>query len=122
MKITQNKLDPNYKGDTPDELKDLKYDYKLIKGGDGHLYVSIQPLMRDVANSLKKMNEIDTSSMNEETHRIFELKMLGLMTVYEFLGAFITEQQLKDKAQEIKGTVALNTDDGYHSGGMHGKH
>ena len=110
MKTTQNKLDPNYKGDTPDELKDLKYDYKLIKGGDGYLYVSIQPLMRDVANSLKKMNEIDTSTMSEETHRIFELKMLGLMTIYEFMGAFITEQQLKDKATEIKGDIALEAE------------
>lgn len=110
MKITSNKLDPNYKGDTPDELKNLSYDYKLIKGGDGYLYVSIQPLMRDIANSLKKMHEIDTSEMNEETHRIFELKMLGLMTIYEFMGAFVTEQQLKDKAAEITGTVSLEAE------------
>jgi hypothetical protein len=48
--------------------------------------------------------------------------MLGLTTVYEFLGAFITEQQIKDTAAELKGVVPLNTDDGYHSGGIHVKH
>jgi hypothetical protein len=118
MKTTKNKLDPDYKSDTPDELKNLEYSYKLIKGGDGYLYVSIQPLMKDVAKSMAKMQEIDTSGMNEETQRIFELKLLGLMTVYEFLGAFVTEQQLKDKAEEIKGTVNLNVDDGYKAAGV----
>ena len=93
---------------TPEQLKGMEYTYRLMKGGDGYLYVSIQPLMKDIAKSIAAMQGIDTSGMSEEAERIFDLKMLGLVTVYEFLGGFITEQQLKDKKQELSGTVSLN--------------
>ena len=91
----------------------VDYTYKLMKGGDGHLYVSIQPLMKDIAESIKQMHTMDISHLSDENQRIFDLKMLGLTTVYEFLGAFITEQQLKDAAAELKGTVPLNTENNY---------
>jgi hypothetical protein len=91
----------------------IEYTYKLMKGGDGHLYVSIQPLMKDIAASVSKMHTMDVSSLSDENQRIFDLKMLGLTTVYEFLGAFVTEQQLKDSAADLKGTVPLNTSDSY---------
>ena len=89
---------------------ELDYSYKLIKGGDGHLYVSIQPLMKDIAESIKQMHSMDISNLSEENHRIFDLKMLGLTTVYEFLGGFVTEQQLKDASAELKGNIDLNTE------------
>jgi hypothetical protein len=92
----------------------VDYTYKLMKGGDGFLYVSIQPLMKDVAESVRQMQEMDVSHLSDENQRIFDLKMLGLTTVYEFLGAFVTEQLLKDKAAEIKGTVPLNVKDSYY--------
>jgi hypothetical protein len=92
---------------------ELNYSYKLIKGGDGHLYVSIQPLMKDIAESVRQMHEMDVSHLSDENQRIFDLKMLGLTTVYEFLGAFVTEQMLRDKAAELKGVVPLNTSDSY---------
>jgi hypothetical protein len=92
---------------------ELNYSYKLIKGGDGHLYVSIQPLMKDIAESVKQMHNMDVSTLSDDNQRIFDLKMLGLTTVYEFLGAFVTEQMLRDKAAELKGTVPLNTSDSY---------
>lgn len=92
----------------------IDYTYKLIKGGDGHLYVSIQPLMKDIAESIKKMHTMDVSHLSDENQRVFDLKMLGLTTVYEFLGAFITEQQLKDKSAELKGNIPLNVDDNYN--------
>lgn len=91
---------------------ETNYTYKLIKGSDGHLYVSIQPLMKDIAESVKQMHSMDISHLSDENQRIFDLKMLGLTTVYEFLGAFITEQQLKDAAAELKGDVNLNITDG----------
>ena len=92
---------------------ELNYSYKLIKGGDGHLYVSIQPLMKDIAESVKQMHNMDVSSLSDDNQRIFDLKMLGLTTVYEFLGAFVTEQKLKDVAADLKGIVPLNTSDSY---------
>lgn len=90
----------------------VEYTYKLIKGGDGHLYVSIQPLMKDIAESIKKMHGMDISHLSPENQKVFDLKMLGLTTVYEFLGAFITEQQLKDAAAELKGSVDIIKTDG----------
>jgi len=92
----------------------VEYTYKLMKGGDGHLYVSIQPLMKDIAESIKKMHDMDISHLSDENQKIFDLKMLGLTTVYEFLGAFITEQTLKDASAELKGNVPLNINDGYN--------
>lgn len=91
----------------------VEYTYKLMKGGDGYLYVSIQPLMKDIAESIKKMHSMDISHLSDENQRIFDLKMLGLTTVYEFLGAFVTEQQLRDAAAEIKGNVPINTSDSF---------
>jgi hypothetical protein len=92
----------------------IDYTYKLMKGGDGYLYVSIQPLMKDIAASVKQMHTMDISELSDENQRIFDLKMLGLTTVYEFLGAFVTEQQLKDAAADLKGTVPLNVKDSYY--------
>ena len=87
----------------------VNYTYKLIKGTEGHLYVSIQPLMKDIARSVAVMQQLDTSTLNEEEFNIYELKIKGLVTVYEFLGAFITEQQLKDAHNELKGNIELPT-------------
>lgn len=92
----------------------MEYTYKLMKGGDGHLYVSIQPLMKDIAKSVASMQNMDISHLSDDQQRVFDLKMLGLTTVYEFLGAFITEQQLRDAANELKGTVPLNISDNYN--------
>ena len=100
----------------------VDYTYKLMKGGDGYLYVSIQPLMKDIAASVSKMHTMDISHLTDEQQRIFDLKMLGLTTVYEFLGAFVTEQQLKDAAADLKGTVPLNTSDSYSPIGEGFKH
>lgn len=90
----------------------VEYTYKLIKGGDGYLYVSIQPLMKDIAESIKKMQAMDVSHLSDQNQKVFDLKLLGLTTVYEFLGAFITEQQLKDAANELKGNVDILKTDG----------
>lgn len=96
----------------------IEYTYKLIKGADGYLYVSVQPLMKDIQISAEKMVEMDTSNLSPENKEIFELKLLGLKTVYEFLGALVTEQLLKDKAHELKGNVPLNTESNYYPAGV----
>jgi len=95
----------------------VEYTYKMIKGGDGHLYISVQPLMRDIAKSVAIMQQMDVSDLNEDNQKIFDLKLLGLTTVYEFLGGFLTEQKLKDSAAELKGTVPLNTHNTFYENG-----
>jgi hypothetical protein len=90
------------------DIEQINYTYKLMKGSDGYLYVSIQPLMKDIANSIAALQKMDVKDLNEEDYLIYELKIKGLVTIYEFLGGFITEQQLKDKQTEIKGNITLN--------------
>lgn len=87
----------------------LEYTYKLFKGSDNQVYVSVGLLMDDIKSSIEKMMQINTDDLSQENKQIFELKMLGLKTVYEFMGALQTEQWLKDKKQELNGNVPLNT-------------
>ena len=65
--------------------------------------------MTDIKNSIEQMMDIDVTELNDDNKNIFDMKILGLKTVYEFLGALQTEQWLKDKAKEIKGDTAINT-------------
>jgi len=90
----------------------LEYKYKLFKGSDEQVYVSVGLLMGDIKNSIEHMMDINIDELNDENKKIFELKILGLKTVYEFMGALQTEQWLKDKKEELNGTVPLNVGGG----------
>lgn len=91
----------------------IEYTYKLFKGADNTIYVSVGPLMEDIQKSIEKMMEMDITELSQDNKQIFDLKILGLKTVYEFLGALQTEQFLKDKAQELKGNLPINTDSNF---------
>ena len=91
------------------EQKQLEYKYKLFKGSDEQVYVSVGLLMDDIKSSIEQMVDIDVTELNDDNKHIFDMKILGLKTVYEFLGALQTEQWLKDKAKEIKGDTPINT-------------
>ena len=91
----------------PTTPQGIQFNYKLIKGGDNHTYVSLEPLMDDIQKSVDKMMEIDISDLSSDNKQLFDLKLLGLKTVYEFLGALKTEQTLREKAQELKGNIPL---------------
>lgn len=87
----------------------LEYNYKLFKGSDDQVYVSVGLLMDDIKKSIEQMMNIDVSELDDDNKQIFDLKILGLKTVYEFMGALQTEQWLKDKAKEIKGDTAIKS-------------
>jgi len=87
----------------------LEYTYKLIKQ-DGELLVTVKPLMNDIEKSIHQMMEINVDDLSTENKQIFDLKILGLKTVYEFLGALVQEQTLKDMGQELKGRVNIQVD------------
>lgn len=91
----------------------MEYTYKLFKGSDDQVYVSVGLLMQDIDKSIEQMMDIDVTSLDTTDKQIFDLKILGLKTVYEFLGALQTEQYLKDKRQELNGTVPLNTESNF---------
>lgn len=74
--------------------------YKLAKAEDGVIWVSIQPLMDDIRDSKTKLFAVDTSRLSKEQKSEFQLRMIGLEAVYEFLGALVTEKQLEELRQE----------------------
>lgn len=92
---------------------EIEYTYKLFKGADNHLYVSVGPLMKDIELSIEKLYDMNIDHLSDENKQIFDLKLLGLKTVYEFLGALQMEQNLKDAKEELKGQVPLNTDSNF---------
>jgi hypothetical protein len=89
----------------------LEYSYKLTKDEDGELLVTVKPLMTDIEKSITQMMEMDISELSEDNQRLFDLKILGLKTIYEFLGALVQEQYLKDTKQELKGRVNIKIDE-----------
>jgi len=88
----------------------MNYTYKLMRQTDGTLLVTIQPLMNDIQKSIDGLMDIDISTLSSEDKQIFDLKILGLKTVYEFLGSLVQEQLLRDKQLEIsRGNLFIQT-------------
>ena len=87
----------------------IQYTYKLSKDNNGELLVTVKPLMNDIEKSIHKMVEIPIDTLSDKDKEIFNLKILGLKTIHEFLGALVQEQTLKDAASELKGTVNIQT-------------
>ena len=79
-----------------------------MTGSDGELWCTIKPLMADIQNAMEDMTEIDSGKLNQEDYYIFQMKLLGLKTVYEFLGALQTEQFLKDEQKKMSGIVNIS--------------
>ena len=70
--------------------------YKLEKGPDGTVWVSIQPLQMDINKSLEHLVSIDTSTMTAQEQDIMEFNILGMKAIYTFLGALLEEQKQKE--------------------------
>jgi len=87
----------------------IEYTYRLAKDQDGELLVTVKPLMNDIETSIQQMMDIPIDTLTQEDKEIFNLKILGLKTIHEFLGALVQEQFLKDAARELKGTVNIQT-------------
>ena len=87
----------------------IEYTYRLAKDQDGELLVTVKPLMNDIETSIHQMMAIPIDTLTQEDKEIFNLKILGLKTIYEFLGALVQEQTLKDAAHELKGSVNIQT-------------
>ena len=77
--------------------------YRLEKGPDGITWVSIEPLMQDVVESLDKLKNIVYDG--EDKHEI-DMRILGLTAIYEFLGALVTEKKLETLRVEHYGEKA----------------
>ena len=82
----------------------LEYKYHVETGPDGIRWVSIEPLMEDIVNSidgLMKLPVEEFDKLDDDGKHIIEMKILGLRTVHEFLGSIITADNLKKMKSQV---------------------
>lgn len=103
----------------------IEYTYKLYRD-DGQLVVTVDPLVNDIEKSIAGMMDINIDDLSDENKQIFELKILGLRTIHQFLGALQQEQYLKDYknglTDELKGQINVDTNqivDSITKGALH---
>ena len=93
---------------------EIQYSYKLYRDTDKELVVTVDPLVKDIEISLEKMMDIDTTELSDDNKHLFEMKILGLRTIHQFLGALQQENYLKEyKAgitKELKGRINIDVD------------
>ena len=104
----------------------IEYSYKLYRDDDEQLVVTVDPLVKDIEVSIQAMMDMDIEELSDENKQIFEMKILGLRTIHQFLGALQQEQYLKEyKAgltTELKGSVNIDVNerlDGLTQGTVH---
>jgi hypothetical protein len=103
----------------------IEYTYKLYRDNE-ELVVTVDPLVKDIEISMEKMMNIDTTELSDDNKHLFEMKLLGLRTIHQFLGALQQENYLKEyKAgitTELKGQINIDVNerlDGLTQGLVH---
>ena len=104
----------------------IEYTYKLYRDDDEQLVVTVDPLVKDIELSIQAMMDMNIDDLSDENKHIFEMKILGLRTIHQFLGALQQEQYLKEyKAgltTELKGQINVDTNqmiDSITKGALH---
>jgi hypothetical protein len=104
----------------------IEYTYKLYRDDNEDLVVTVDPLVKDIEVSLEKMMSMNVDDLSDDNKHIFEMKILGLRTIHQFLGALQQENYLKEyKAgltTELKGKVNIDTNqviDSITKGALH---
>jgi hypothetical protein len=90
----------------------IEYTYKLYRDNDEQLVVTVDPLVKDIEVSLEKMMEINIDELSDDNKNLFEMKILGLRTIHQFLGALQQENYLKEykagMTTELKGKINID--------------
>jgi hypothetical protein len=104
----------------------ISYSYQLYRDDDEQLVVTVDPLVKDIEVSLEKMMDMNVDDLSDDNKHIFEMKILGLRTIHQFLGALQQENYLKEyKAgltTELKGQINVDTNqivDSITKGALH---
>lgn len=104
----------------------IEYTYKLYRDAENDLVVTVNPLVNDIEKSIAGMMDINIDDLSDENKHIFEMKILGLRTIHQFLGALQQENYLKEyKAgltNELKGQINIDVDqvvDSITKGALH---
>ena len=92
----------------------IEYNYKLYRDTDNELVVTVDPLVKDIEVSIEAMMTMDVEDLSPDNRHIFEMKILGLRTIHQFLGALQQENYLKEyKAgitTELKGRINVDVE------------
>jgi hypothetical protein len=92
--------------------QEIEYTYKLYRDNQQQLVVTVDPLVKDIEVSLEKMMEMNIDELSDENKYAFEMKIMGLRTIHQFLGALQQENYLKEyKAgltTELKGKINID--------------
>jgi hypothetical protein len=105
--------------------QEIEYTYKLYRDNEA-LVVTVDPLVKDIEVSLEKMMNMNVDELSDETKNLFEMKILGLRTIHQFLGALQQENYLKEYKEglttELKGQINIDVNerlDGLTQGLVH---
>ena len=105
--------------------QEIEYTYKLYRDNE-ELVVTVDPLVKDIEVSIQRMMDMDVEELSDDNKHLFEMKILGLRTIHQFLGALQQENYLKEyKAgltTELKGRVNIDVHerlDGLTQGTVH---
>ena len=94
--------------------QEIEYTYKLYRDTDEQLVVTVDPLVKDIEISLEKMMAMNIDELSDENKHLFEMKILGLRTIHQFLGALQQENYLKEyKAgitKELNGRINIDVE------------
>ena len=90
----------------------IEYTYKLYRDNDEELVVTVDPLVKDIETSIEAMMNMNVDDLSDDNKHIFEMKILGLRTIHQFLGALQQEQYLKEYKEgltdELKGKINID--------------
>jgi hypothetical protein len=93
----------------------IEYSYKLYRDDDEQLVVTVDPLVKDIEVSLEKMMDMNVDDLSDDNKHIFEMKILGLRTIHQFLGALQQENYLKEykagMTTELKGSINIDVNE-----------
>jgi hypothetical protein len=93
--------------------QEIEYTYKLYRDNE-ELVVTVDPLVKDIEISIQKMMDMDIEELSDDNKHLFEMKILGLRTIHQFLGALQQENYLKEyKAgitKELKGRINIDVE------------
>jgi hypothetical protein len=93
----------------------IEYSYKLYRDDDEHLVVTVDPLVKDIEVSIQAMMDMNVDDLSDDNKHIFEMKILGLRTIHQFLGALQQENYLKEyksgMTSELKGSINIDVNE-----------
>jgi hypothetical protein len=95
--------------------QEIEYTYKLYRDTEQQLVVTVDPLVKDIEISIQRMMDMNVDELSDDNKYAFEMKILGLRTIHQFLGALQQENYLKEyKAgltTELKGKINIDVNE-----------